>query len=166
MLALPPARLFAAGFQGTPTGTGFNLVSGNLEITAPNAVINWSPDDQGTSGNIDFLPSAESVTFYNSTGNLGGYTVLNRVIPSTASRTIALNGTITSELRNAQGATTGIGGNIWFYAPGGILIGSGASIDVGGLALSTAYIGFAAPGSPTTGLVATAPSDEIGRAHV
>ena len=47
-------------------------------------------------------------------------------------RTIELNGSVLSKLSN--GST---GGNVWFYSPGGIVIGSGAVFDVGGLLLSS-----------------------------
>src|SRR5205823_8601854 len=61
------------------------------------------------------------------------YTVLNRIVPSDASRAISLNGQVISNLQDT-GAT---GGRIWFYSPGGIVIGATAVFDVGSLLLTT-----------------------------
>jgi len=139
----------APGFQGTPGGTGPNIatvgsatrtigpVGGTETITVSTAKtqINWTPFDQttGTTAPIDFLPAANTATFTSTTG-LTDYTVLNRIIPVDPNRAIALNGKIFSTLEG--GGTRG--GKIWFYSPGGILVGSGALIDVGSLLLTTA----------------------------
>src|SRR5207302_3620455 len=64
---------------------------------------------------------------------LADYTVLNRIVPSDASRAISLNGQVISNLQDT-GAT---GGRIWFYGPGGIVIGATAVFDVGSLLLTT-----------------------------
>jgi hypothetical protein len=53
-------------------------------------------------------------------------------VPTDVTRKIELNGSVLSKLSDA---TTG--GNVWFYSPGGILVGAGAVIDVGGLLLSS-----------------------------
>src|SRR5438045_8861909 len=58
--------------------------------------------------------------------------ILNRTVPSDPTRTVELDGSVFSKL--AGGAA---GGNVWFYSPGGILIGSKAVFDVGGLLLSS-----------------------------
>lgn len=98
-------------------------------------VIDWSPSDLSGNGAINFLPNGNSAT-YQSQG-IAGFTVLNRVIPydpasgATLNRAIALNGLIQSRVDNA------VGGNVWFYSPGGILVGSTGVFDVGGLVLTS-----------------------------
>ena len=147
--ALSPqkARAQAApgAFQGDPTtGSGTvvysritNPVVGSETITigSDTATINWAPYDTttGTTDPINFLPSGDTATF-TSTSGVTDYTVLNRIVPTDPNRAIELNGTILSTLEG--GNTTG--GRIWFYSPGGILIGAGAVIDVGSLLLTTA----------------------------
>ena len=146
-IAPQKARAQAApgAFQGNPT-TGSGTVvysrdsspvigSETITIGTDTATINWSPYDTavGTTDPINFLPSGDTATF-TSTSGLTDYTVLNRIVPTDPNRAIELNGSIISTLEG--GSTTG--GKIWFYSPGGILIGSGAVIDVGSLLLTTA----------------------------
>ena len=98
-------------------------------------VIDWSPSDLSGNGAINFLPNGNSATFQSQ--GLAGFTVLNRIIPydpasgATLNRAIALNGLIQSRVDNA------VGGNVWFYSPGGILVGSTGVFDVGGLVLTS-----------------------------
>ena len=144
--ALAPQRVRAqaappGAFQGTPSTTSgsvdYSRGAGveTITVSTPTASIDWSPYDNqtATANPIDFLPSGNTATFTSSTGVLD-YTVLNRIIPLDSSRGIELNGTILSTL---QGTST-TGGRIWFYSPGGILIGSTAVFDVGSLLLTTA----------------------------
>ncbi len=140
---------YAQAFAGTPSVTSGTVTIDsttpnvdNITVGSPTAVINWSPTDTGTGGGtIDFLPSTGTANFY---GSSGDYTVLNRIVPNDPSRTIALNGSIYSWL---DGGTTK-GGNIWFYSPGGLLVGTGAIIDVGSLLLSTVDVtSFTASGT-------------------
>src|SRR5215208_5590095 len=140
VLGYTPAREQSApgGFQGSITsytGTVDRAVSVNSEtitIGSPTARINWSPYDGelGTSP-IDFLPAGNTATFTSAQGIID-YTVLNRIVPNDRERPIALNGTVISTLQG----TSAIGGHIWFYSPGGILIGATAVFDVGGLLLT------------------------------
>lgn len=98
-------------------------------------VIDWSPSDLSGNGAINFLPNGNSAT-YQSRG-LAGFTVLNRIVPydpasgATLNRAVALNGLIQSRVDNA------VGGNVWFYSPGGILVGATGVFDVGGLVLTS-----------------------------
>ena len=137
--ALHSSRAEAQAFQGTPTlapgsgSVGFDrLTPGQETITigGPTATIDWAPSDTDGAGTINFLPSGNTVTF---TSGLGGYTVLNRVVPTDPTRQIGLNGKIQSFIND--GAATG--GNIWFYSPGGIVVGATATFDVGGLLLTS-----------------------------
>ncbi|MEQ1510116.1 MAG: hypothetical protein ABL909_06935 [Sphingopyxis sp.] len=126
-------------FQGAGTvvsgGADINQTAtlDTITVTTPQAVINWKPNDTTGTGTIDFLPDKRSARF---TG-FADFTVLNRIIPVNGSdvpiaRMIALNGTITSDLFGQQP-----GGNIWFYSPGGILVGSTGVINVGSLVLTS-----------------------------
>ncbi|SCW87568.1 filamentous hemagglutinin family N-terminal domain-containing protein [Sphingobium faniae] len=124
------------GFQGEPTVVNgfasFIPVDANTHIIAvesPETVINWRPSDTGGTGVIDFLPAGQIVEFANEVS--GDYTVLNRILPvngagMSVSRVVALNGTVQSN----------IGGNIWFYAPGGIIAGPNSVFNVGSLVLT------------------------------
>ncbi|MEH6716935.1 hypothetical protein, partial [Parasphingorhabdus flavimaris] len=100
-------------------------------------VINWTPYDTANSDDlINILPAGTTLTFV---GPASGYTILNRILPtgSTTSgdpRGIAFSGNVSSRLDTATGA---VGGNIWFYSPGGIVVGAGSTFDVGGLLLTT-----------------------------
>src|SRR5690349_5282796 len=136
--ALAPTRARAQAFQGTPTTAAgtvtFDRATAGVEtinVGSSTATINWAPTDAQGTGNINFLPQGNTATYQGASG-LADFTVLNRIVPTDTTRTIELNGTILSKL--SGGAT---GGNVWFYSPGGILIGSGAVIDVGGLLLSS-----------------------------
>lgn len=137
--ALFPQAARAQAFQGsiasstgsvtrsTPTST-----TETLTIGTNTATINWTPTNQQQGGGpINFLPSGNTATFTSAQG-ITDYTVLNRIVPDSG-QAIALNGHVISTL---QGTNT-TGGNVWFYAPGGIVIGANAVFDVGGLLLST-----------------------------
>lgn len=108
-----------------------------VTVSGPQTFINWAPLDTANSDSlINILPAGTSLTFV---GPDSGYTVLNRILPTgtTASgipRAIAFGGNVTSRLGASDGS---IGGNIWFYSPGGIVIGAGSTFDVGGLVLTT-----------------------------
>uniref|UniRef100_UPI0038B51F0C beta strand repeat-containing protein n=1 Tax=Sandarakinorhabdus rubra TaxID=2672568 RepID=UPI0038B51F0C len=147
LLAPPPllAPAMAQAFLGTPTiGLGnVNRVTGpgneTITVDSPQATINWLPNDVGTGGPINFLPAGNSALFQSATGN--PYTVLNRIIAADPTRAIALSGLVSSDPV----------GNVWFYAPGGLLIGGTAQFDVGGLLLTTNDPVGAAAGTPFIG---------------
>jgi filamentous hemagglutinin family protein len=107
-----------------------------VTVNAPRAIINWTPHDaRSGSGAIDFLPSDRSANFVNSSDRSGqDYIVLNRIIAADQSRAIALNGIVRSSLGISN--TSGQGGQVWFYAPSGLLVGSTAQINVGSLLLT------------------------------
>ncbi len=103
-----------------------------ITVTTQQAVINWTPNDRTGSGTIDFLPEGLRGLF---TGD-ANFTVLNRIIPVDGNdipiaRMIALNGIIDSQVGGQQG------GNVWFYSPGGILVGGTSVINVGSLLLTS-----------------------------
>lgn len=131
-------------FQGTGS-----LTSGDAFIqqgSAPNtdtilvnssSMIDWDVNIPTPTGSYDFLPADRTVNFVSSSGS--DYTILNRINVSSGAtpllnQIIELNGTIRSTVGGVPG------GNVWFYTPGGFLVGGTATIDVGGLVLSTSQI--------------------------
>ncbi|HVM23452.1 MAG TPA: hypothetical protein VM308_09180, partial [Sphingomicrobium sp.] len=135
-----PQQARAQAFQGTPSTVSgsvtYDRSTPGLEsigINTGKAIIHWSPSDVQGSGTINFLPAGNSAQFHS---QLGDYTVLNRIVPVDPTRTILLDGTVLSTVNGTQ--TTG--GNVWFYSPGGFVVGANAYFDVGGLLLSSLYI--------------------------
>ncbi|WP_373489605.1 hypothetical protein, partial [Parasphingorhabdus sp.] len=130
-------------FQANPTfASAFATISRSpdsdvLTVTGSETFINWSPLDTANGDQlINILPGGTSLTFV---GPDSGYTVLNRILPTGTTvsgdpRGIAFGGNVTSRLGSSDGS---IGGNIWFYSPGGIVIGAGSTFDVGGLVLTS-----------------------------
>lgn len=125
------------GFQGTGQITfgegdiqqdpGGDIIS----VFGEQTVIDWTPNDTDVNGaDLDFLPDGTSA-FFQGDGSLANFTILNRIIANDPSRAIILNGDIVSQFINGP-----VGGSVWFYAPGGVVIGSTATIDVGGLFLT------------------------------
>ena len=104
------------------TGTGTT----NVQINTPQAIIDWGVP-AGT-GAYDFIQAGTTTTF-SSTSN---FTVLNVVnVLSGSPRAMQINGSVVSLVNGSTG------GNVWFYSPGGILVGAGASFNVGSLLLTT-----------------------------
>jgi filamentous hemagglutinin family protein len=139
-LAPQSAHAQALGaFRGTVTGTTGtvtrNPVSNTAEtitVGSSTATINWSPSGQQQGGGaLDFLPSGNTATFTSAQG-ITDYTVLNRIVPDSG-QPVALNGHVVSTLQG----TSATGGNVWFYSPNGIIVGSSAVFDVGSLLLTT-----------------------------
>ena len=134
MLAIPlrtPA--LAQGFVGTGTARFGADIGANDQITinGSTAVIDWAVPTQGGSAPVDFLPQGQTVTFDGETN----YTVLNRVfVTGEAGRDIAIRGTVNSLVGTSSQVP---GGAVWFYSPGGILVGGTATFNVGSLLLTT-----------------------------
>ncbi len=111
--------------------------------SAPTAVINWTPSDVAIGGPpISLLPSGSSVTFSSNSGS--NYTVFNRILPADPSRPVRFDGLVTGVITPAffnpsTGLTTPAvpGGSVWFYSPGGIIVGPNAVFDIGSLVLTT-----------------------------
>ena len=76
-----------------------------------------------------------NATFTNDPQGTSDFTVLNRILPADSSRPVALNGHVISQLQDlSQNVSTG--GSVWFYSPGGLVVGSSAVFDVGSLLLT------------------------------
>ena len=110
-VALTPQRAWAQAFQGTPTTTGGTVTydrstpgSETITVGTASAIVNWAPTDTSGTGNIVFLPAGNTATYQGGPG-LADFTVLNRIVPTDATRTIELDGTVLSKL--AGGATGG-----------------------------------------------------------
>lgn len=108
-------------------------------INSNTAVLDFIPNDVGPGGAINFQLAGTLAQYFGGLG-ITDFTVLNRILAADPSRAIQLNGTIISRL---QASPTTPGGSVWFYSPGGIIVGSTAVIDVGNLLLAT--------GDPTGG---------------
>ena len=139
----------AQSFQATSTvivpgsatvATGAN--STTVTVNSPSAVINWAPNDTAIGGGaINFQASGTTATFVNNPGSTADFAVLNNILPTDATRAIQFNGTVISQLRTLAGASS-IGGTVYFYSPGGILVGPSAVINVGNLGLSASPIAY------------------------
>lgn len=131
----------AQAFQATP-----NVVQGTVTIdrAVPNvdtitvdgldAVIDWTPDEiSGTA--LTFLPNGNTAVFQSLPGATD-FAVINRVLPSTNGDITVMNGAVISQLQQLAGPPVP-GGNVMFYSSTGLIIGSTATFDVGGLVLTS-----------------------------
>ncbi|MFY8196634.1 MAG: hypothetical protein ACOVKV_16305 [Novosphingobium sp.] len=151
LVAAGPA-LRAQSFQGTPVSTFGNvsifatLSATDVTVSSPSAVINWVPNDTNTTGGpINFQPTGTTATFRNNPDLTSDFTVLNRIVPSGSTRAIQFNGNVVSRLQTQAGQVAG--GTVFFYSPGGILIGSSGAFDVGNLVLTTSDLAYDASGN-------------------
>jgi filamentous hemagglutinin family protein len=144
MLAMPVANKARAQVNpafNITTNNATNITQGGtttaFEITAPTAIITYDGTVAGT-GAVDFLPSGSTLRFENDPSLQSNYTVLNRIlVTGEAGRQVAINGSVVAKLLDINSQEIGNGGRVWFYTPGGLLIGGGATFDVGGLLLTT-----------------------------
>jgi filamentous hemagglutinin family protein len=153
-LALAPNSAREQAFLGTPTvvtgtaGVSTGVGSTTINVGSSETVINWAPNDITGTGTIDFQPAGTTATFQ----ARGNFTVLNRILPvdtkgNPSARMVSLNGTVNSTLIGGSGITAG---NVWFYTPTGLIIGPTATMNVGGLILTTDDIQFT-PNDPISG---------------
>ncbi|WP_162896034.1 hypothetical protein [Novosphingobium sp. THN1] len=147
-LAASGSAVQAQSFQATPTSTfgsvSINQGSGTTDIvvSSPSAVINWTPTDTATTGGpIIFQSAGTTATFSNNPASNSDFAVLNRIIPSGSTRPIQFDGTVVSRLQSAAGGSAA-GGTVFFYSPGGILIGASSVFDVGNLVLTTSDLNY------------------------
>lgn len=138
MIAAMPQPARADGFLATPTvqsgSVTFNrtpLNSETITLDSTRAVINWTPYDNTGTGDVVLQPTGNSTSFQAGSALISGgqnYVVLNRIIAADPSRRIYLDGLV-------QDLTGGNNG-VFFYAPGGFLIGPNATFNVSRLLLS------------------------------
>lgn len=138
-----PAAVRAQSFNGpgTVTSGSASITTGagttNVDIVSNEVVIDWTTNAPA-SGTVVFQPAGTTATFAETSGFSGtDYTVLNRIIPVDAvsgtptNASIEFDGTVNSTLFGVPD------GNVWFYSPTGIILGSTATFNVGSLVLTT-----------------------------
>lgn len=128
ILAAAPTGVRAQAVVGTPTiQFGIETVirdsatkTDTVLVTADEALLDW--DATGTDG--VFLPESTTLQFIR---DGGAYTVLNRVTSSAVGGPLSISGTVDA------GST----GKVWFYNPGGWVVGSTGVFNVGSLVLTS-----------------------------
>lgn len=132
------ASTVVGGSASVATGTNSTTVTVNSQT----AVINWSPNDTAIGGGpINFQLPGTTATFVNNPGSTADFAVLNNILPTDPSRMVQFNGTVISQLQTLAGASS-IGGTVYFYSPGGILVSPSAVINVGNLGLSASPVAY------------------------
>jgi len=135
--------------NGSFIGGGGTITTGagttDIAVRTPVAVINWSPFDASGNGVINFQPKDTTATFHNAGFGGDNFAVLNRIVNVDTSRPIVFNGTTISQIQGD--VSTGPGGTVFFYSPGGILVGPTAVFDVGNLVLTTSDLAYDASGN-------------------
>ena len=137
LVTLPQQARAQSAVNATPTGVNATVTQSaafdQVTVTGSQATVDWALNPTGVSSGV-FLNGGTQLDFQGS----GSYTVLNRVNPMTLTGTLALNGSVTSSA----------GGKIWFYNPGGWVVGASGSIDVGSLVLTSNPITVDNDGNP------------------
>lgn len=145
-LALSPGKAQAQAFQATDSvvqGSATRTVTGanseTITVDTPTAVIDWTPQEDGSGNALDFLPTGATATFENNGSSNPGadFAVLNRILPSTNGNVVVMDGTVISRIVDLSGGSSVAGGTVAFYSPTGLLVGGNASFDVGNLILTT-----------------------------
>ena len=118
----------AAPTIGAPTTLGDGATGEVIDLNARRTLIDWTSYVIGSGGEVDYVfnPVAGQ-----GAANARGNIVLNRI---TGGGPVDIEGTLTSSV---AGDIQAYGGNVWFSAPGGVVFGSGAVVNVGGLVAST-----------------------------
>lgn len=142
ILANMPQAASAQSYNATGTiTTGAGLIDvatpkqTNVFLDSPIAVIDWTTSEPVGSGPINFQPVGTTATYINRDAN--SITVLNRLLPADPTRPMQFNGTVISRLQNFATGTVTRGGTLFFYSPGGILVGATGVFDVGSLVLTS-----------------------------
>ena len=130
-LVIMPQCATAQSFLGTPTvqfGSA-SITTGpattNIVVDSPRAVINWDLAAPSGGGPVIFQPADTVANFFSSPAV--SYVVLNRILPTDLTRAVQFDGTVNADGNNG----------VFFYSPGGIVVGSTATFNVGRLLLTT-----------------------------
>jgi len=119
---------------GGVAGIATSLNTTTISVNPGQTVIDWSPTDTAIGGGtINFQPAGTTANFLGT----GSFAVLNRINPADSTRSITMNGTIQALTLGAAAASNG---SIYFYTPGGFVIGGSAVINVGSFVLSASPI--------------------------
>ncbi|MXO89050.1 hypothetical protein GRI32_09895, partial [Altererythrobacter aestuarii] len=141
-LTVDPRAAAAQAFQAIPDSVNGNVtfdrnVPGVDTITVDDldAVITWVPFTDGQGNALTFLPNGNTAIFQGVPGatNFG---VINRILPAPNANITVIDGAVISQLQDISLATSP-GGFVAFYSSTGLLIGSNATFDVGGLLLTS-----------------------------
>jgi len=132
--------LATANFLGDQIDFRPGTVIDVVDVMTAQGIINWTTFAAGAAGtDVTFLGTGGNLEF---TSTLADYTVLNRVFTPGVDSAIRIDGSVTSSVLG--GGTSG--GNIWFYSPGGIVVGPTGSFDVGSLLLTSSDVNSIVPG--------------------
>lgn len=117
---------------GGPAGIVNGVNTTTVTLNPGNSVINWTPNDNATLNNVPiFFQGSGTTATFQSTGD---FAVLNRINSTDITRQIFMDGSINSLVNGTTG------GSVYFYAPGGFILGSNSVINVGSLVLSASPI--------------------------
>ncbi|QGN53482.1 hypothetical protein [Novosphingobium sp. Gsoil 351] len=140
LATVPQQARAQSAVNATPVGINAVVTQSStldqVTVSGTQATVDWALNPTGVSSGV-FLNGGTQLDFQGS----GSFTVLNRVDPMGLTGTLALNGSVTSS--NPQG-------KIWFYNPGGWVVGGNATIDVGSLVLTSNPIKVDNDGNPGT----------------
>ena len=119
----------AAPTIGAPGALSNGATGETVTLNARRTLIDWTSYTIGSGGEVDYVFNpVEGQNAANARGNI----VLNRI---TGGGPVDIEGVLTSTV---AGDSQPYGGNVWFSAPGGVVFGSGAVVNVGGLLATTA----------------------------
>ncbi|MEO1729584.1 MAG: hypothetical protein AAFR64_02480, partial [Pseudomonadota bacterium] len=142
-LTLAPERVRAQAFQANETvvvgaATRFPLDNGTetIVVDTQTTVIDWTPQEDASGNALTFLPDGNIATFESSLDS-PEFGVLNRILPSTNGNVVMIDGAVISQYFNTDSSSFETGGTIAFYSPTGIIVGGGATFDVGSLILTS-----------------------------
>ncbi len=128
-----------------------------VELFASEAIINWTTFTAGADGTeVTFLGAGDNLQF---TSDLADYTVLNRIFTPTVDSAIRIDGNVRSTV--SSGASRG--GNVWFYSPGGIVVGPTGAFDVGSLLLTSSNVNSIGAGGDSMTFTGVAEPDTFVR---
>ncbi|MEH3157462.1 MAG: hypothetical protein PGN08_00230 [Sphingomonas taxi] len=122
---------------------GDGVGADRIFVASQTAVINWIPyaSAEASGGAINVLPNGNKLLFQADGSGLDNFTVVNRILPSAGNegRQVSLNGLVRTFANQSGSNISSMAGpgSVWFYSPGGILVGGTADIDVGGLLLTS-----------------------------
>ncbi|MET0181123.1 MAG: hypothetical protein ABW194_11680, partial [Novosphingobium sp.] len=138
----------SSGSATVTSGTGTTPMT-TVNVNSDQAVIDWTPFDNATNPNTPIqFQQAGTATFQRTLptpsptpapGPSGtNFAVLNRINPTDTSRPVQFNANVVSQFVTAAGGFAGFGGTVFFYSPGGVILGPGAVFNVGNLGLTSA----------------------------
>lgn len=130
-LAFGPLPAHAQAVIGTPTGqfgiSGVNrdgaTSTDTVFVNSTEALLDWTSTDAGGV----FLPNGATLNFRSAMDSSDSYTVLNRVTSAAAGGPLSIAGAVNSDSQ----------GRVWFYNPGGWVVGSTGVFNVGSLVLTS-----------------------------